>query len=227
MKIRAQRHSAAHCCITIDNPPTNFFDQEMADELQAILTKLEDDEDVKVVVFESANPEFFIAPADFNDTAGFDEKLPLPMRESLHNLLKKMHRAQFLTIGVLRGRARGAGSEFLMGLDLRFASREKAVLSQIDSGTEFSNVMSGFERLCSRVGRAQALEIILGSEDLDAETAERLNLINRTLPDERLDEFIANFVSEIGNFDREYITSAKRTMPDLMSQLPQLNRLNW
>jgi len=217
MKIYTKQHSAAYWCVTIDNPPINFFDQEMADEFQALLTKLEADEAVKVVVFESANPNSFIAPADLNDPAGFDEKLPLPRRDSLHYLLRRMNHSQFLTVGVLRGLARGVGSEFLLGLDVRFASLEKAVFSQIDPGTEFSGVKGGFERLCELVGRARALEIILGSEDLDADTAERLSLINRSIPDEKLDEFVDRFAANISNFDREYIASIKQITNEQMN----------
>jgi len=210
MKIHAKQNSAAYWSVTIDNPPVNFFDQELADEFQSLLTKLEEDEAVKVVVFESANPDFFISPADLNDPAGFDEKLPLPKRDLLHYLFKRMKHAQFLTVGVLRGHARGAGSEFLLGLDVRFASRERAVLSQIDLGTEFSDHQGGFERLCTLVGRARALEIILDSEDLDADTAERLSLINRSIPDANLDEFVERFASRIGSFNRENIAFIKR-----------------
>jgi enoyl-CoA hydratase/carnithine racemase len=217
MKIHTKQYSAAYWCVTIDNPPINFFDQEMADELQALLTKLEADETVKVVVFESANPDFFIAPADLDGTAGFEEELQTAVRDSLHSLFKRMAHSQFLTVGVLRGHARGTGSEFLLGLDVRFASREKAVLSQIDLGTEFSNVKGGFERLCSLVGRARALEIILGSEDLDADTAERLGLINRSIPEEKLDEFVERFASNISSFDREYIALAKQITSEQMN----------
>lgn len=214
MKIQTKQYSAAYWCVTIDNPPINFFDQEMADELHSLLTKLEEDEAVKVVVFKSANPDYFISPADLNDPAGFDEKLPLPRRDSLHSLFKRMNHAQFLTVGTLRGHARGAGSEFLLGLDVRFASREKGVLSQIDLGTEFVNDTNGFERLCNLVGRARALEIILGSEDLNADTAERLGLINRAIADENLDEFVERFALHISNFDRGYISLAKQITGD-------------
>lgn len=210
MKINARRYSAAYWRVTINNPPINFFDREMAEELQSLLTKLEEDEAVKVVIFESANPEFFISPAELNDSDGFDEKLPLPQRDLLHNLLKRLNHAKFLTVGVLRGHARGTGSEFLLGLDVRFASREIALFSQIDPGTEFADIKSGFERLCGLVGRARALEIILGSEDLDADTAERLSLINRSVADELLDEFVDRFASKISSFEREYIALTKQ-----------------
>jgi enoyl-CoA hydratase/carnithine racemase len=205
MKIRTKQISPVYWRVTIDNPPINIFDQEMADEFQALLTNLEADDAVKVVSFESANPDYFISPAELDSTAGFDEELQPAARASLHSLLKRIDRSQFLTIGVLRGHARGAGSEFLMGLDIRFASREKAILSQIDLGTEFSNVTGGFERLCKLVGRARALEIILDSEDLEADTAERLGLINRSIPDEKLDGFVEQFALHISNFDRQYI----------------------
>ena len=210
MKIHTKQYSAAYWCVTINNPPINLFGQEMADELQSLLTKLEEDKAVKVVVFESANPEFFLAPADLDGDAGFEEKLQPAVRDSLHSLFKRMNHSHFLTVGVLRGQARGTGSKFLLELDVRFASREKAVLSQIDFGEEFSKHEDGFERLCSLVGRVRALEIILGSEDLNADTAERLGLINRSIPDQNLDQFVEWFASKVSNFDRKYITSAKQ-----------------
>jgi enoyl-CoA hydratase/carnithine racemase len=210
MKIHIKQYSAAYWRVTIDNPPINLFDPEMADELQAVLTKLESDEAVKVVVFESENSDFFIAPADLDGRTGFEENLQPAVRDSLHNLFKRMNHSHFLTVGLLRGHARGAGSEFLLELDVRFASREKAVLSQIDLGTEFSGIKCGFERLCGQVGRARALEIILGSEDLDADTAQRLGLINRSIPDENLDEFIERFASHVSNLDRKFIALAKQ-----------------
>lgn len=217
MKIYTEQYSPAYWRVTIDNPPINIFDQEMSNELQALLNKLEADEAVKIVVFESANPNYFVAPDDSVNTVAFDEK-PEPIgTASLAYLLKRMEHSKFLTIGVLRGHAGGAGSEFLLGLDVRFASREKAVLSQIDPGMEFSNVTRGFERLCSMVGRARALEIILGSEDLDADEAERLGLINRSIPDENLDEFVERFALNIINFDREYIALAKHITNDQMN----------
>jgi len=213
MKLQTKQYSESYRRVIIDNPPMNRFDQEMSDEFQAILTKLEADDAVKVVVFESANPNFFIAPAEAEiDLNGG----PVGMTP-LSNLLKRMDHSQFLTVGMLRGHACGVGSEFLLGLDVRFASREKAILSQIDLGTEFSNIKGGFERLCSLVGRARALEIILGSEDLDAEMAERLGLINRSISDEKLDEFVERFALNISNFDRNYIGLIKQITSDQLN----------
>jgi enoyl-CoA hydratase/carnithine racemase len=210
MKIHTKQYSSAYWRVIIDNPPINIFDQEMAEDIHTVLNKLEADEAVKVVVFESANPDYFMATADWVGARWFDEKPEPAGTVSLPYLLKRMNRSQFLTIGILRGHARGAGSEFLLGLDIRFASREQAVLSQIDLGTEFSNVKGGFERLCDLVGRARALEIILGSEDLNADLAERLSLINRSIQDENLDEFVDRFASNISKFDREYIALIKQ-----------------
>lgn len=214
MKIYTEEYSASYRRVTIDNPPMNIFDSEMADEFQMLLTKLEADDAVKVVVFESINPDYFIAPAssvsEAEFAAEFEMKPGFAGEASFHYFLKRMEHSHFLTVGVLRGHAGGAGSEFLLGLDVRFASREKAVFSQIDPGTEFSNHPGGFESLCKLVGRARALEIILGSEDLDADTAERMGLINRSISDENLDAFIEQFASHISNFNRENIASAKR-----------------
>ncbi|MBS1793131.1 MAG: enoyl-CoA hydratase/isomerase family protein [Acidobacteria bacterium] len=218
MKIRAEQNSPAYWRVVIDNPPNNLFDQELAAELQSLLAGLETDEDVRIVVFESANPNYFIAPADLIGAGGYDEERALSGPATFRYFLKQMEQANFLTVGVLRGHAGGTGSEFFLGLDIRFASREKAVLSQIDPGSEFSAHQEGFDRLCALVGRTRALEIILEAEDLDADTAERLNLINRSVPDAGLDLFIERFASHVGGFTRENIAFVKRAAGERSGQ---------
>ena len=113
-----------------------------------------------------------------------------------------------VSIAVIRGRVRGGGSEFTLGCDIRFASREKAISGQPEVGTGL--IPGGaLQRLPILVGRARAIEIILSADDYDAETAERNGWINRAIPDAELDGFVANFVRRILSFDKQALRTAK------------------
>lgn len=212
MSVHIKKNSAAYWQVTLDNPPINLFDQEMSDELQALVAVLENDAEVKVVVFHSADPEYFMAHVDLVKTGEFDLEPKATGLASFPDFLRRLEQAPFVTIGVLRGRARGVGSEFLLGLDLRFASREKAILAQIEVGCGVIPGAGGLERLCKLVGRAKALEIILGADDFDADTAAAFGWVNRSIPDAELDEFVERLASRLSNFERKTIALAKKTI---------------
>lgn len=212
MSVHIKKISAAYWQITLDNPPINLFDQEMSDELQALVADLENDDEVKVVVFDSADPDYFMSHVDLIKTGEFDLEPKATGLASFPDFLRRLEQAPFVTIGVLRGRARGVGSEFLLGLDLRFASREKAILSQIEVGCGVIPGAGGLERLCKLVGRAKALEIILGADDFDADTAAAFGWVNRSIPDAELDEFVERLVARLSNFERKTIALAKQTI---------------
>jgi enoyl-CoA hydratase/carnithine racemase len=114
-----------------------------------------------------------------------------------------------LSIAVIRGRVRGGGSEFTLGCDIRFASREKAIFGQPEVGTGLIPGGGAMERLPLLVGRSRALEIVLGANDFDADTAERYGWINRAVADAELDAFVANFVARVLSFDRQALQTAK------------------
>ncbi len=122
--------------------------------------------------------------------------------------------APLVTVGLVRGRARGVGSEFLQALDIRFASRERAILSQIEVGTGIIPGGGGLDRLPRLIGRARAMEVILGAEDFDADTAERYGWVNRSIPDAELDEFVERFATRVASFDRAAIAAVK----DILNQ---------
>jgi enoyl-CoA hydratase/carnithine racemase len=212
MSVHIKKNSAAYWQVTLDNPPINLFDQEMSDELQALVADLENDDEVKVVVFDSADPDYFMSHVDLIKTGEFDLEPKATGLASFPDFLRRLEQAPFVTIGVLRGRARGVGSEFLLGLDLRFASREKAILSQIEVGCGVIPGAGGLERLCKLVGRAKALEIILGADDFDADTAAAFGWVNRSIPDAELDEFVERLVARLSNFERKTIALAKQTI---------------
>jgi enoyl-CoA hydratase/carnithine racemase len=212
MRIHIKKNTAAYWQVTLDNPPINLFDQEMSDELQTLVADLENDDEVKVVVFDSADPEYFMSHVDLIKTGEFDLEPKATGLASFPDFLRRLEQAPFVTIGVLRGRARGVGSEFLLGLDLRFAGREKAILSQIEVGCGVIPGAGGLERLCKLVGRAKALEIILGADDFDADTAAAFGWVNRSIPDAELDTFVGRLVARLSNFERKTIALAKQTI---------------
>ena len=117
-----------------------------------------------------------------------------------------------MTVGLIRGRARGVGSEFLLALDMRFASRERAILCQPEIGFGFVPGGGGLERLPLVTGRSRAMEIVVGGEDFDADTAERYGWVNRSVPDAELDSFVERLASRIAGFDRQAVITAKKIL---------------
>lgn len=199
--------------VVIDNPPLNLFDPDLVAELNAALTSWEAGDAVKVVVFESANQEFFIAHVDLIRADQFD-RTPQPATGLAlwPDIAVRLEAAPFLTVCSIRGRARGVGSEFALACDLRFASREQAVLCHPEVGFGFIPGGGGSERLALNTGRARALEIIVGAQDFDADTAAAYGWINRALPDEHLDSFVDALARRVAGFDRAAIAAAKQTL---------------
>jgi enoyl-CoA hydratase/carnithine racemase len=189
--------------VTLRHPPINTIDDQMYDELFDLVEALEAEPSLKVVTFESANPDFFLAHYGVAEsTSRFGKPRWIETATGLA-------RSNVLSIAVVRGRARGGGSEFALACDIRFASREKAIFGQPEVGCGLIPGGGALERLPLLLGRARAIEIVLGSDDLDAETAERYGWINRAIPDAELDSFVANFVSRILSFDSQALTTAK------------------
>lgn len=197
--------------VTIDNPPVNLLDPDVVVGLRDLVDRLEADEHVKVVVFDSADPDFFIAHVDLlrvgEEIATGPTGLP-----AWPDITTRLERAPFVTVGLVRGRARGVGSELLLALDVRFASLERAIFCQPEVGFGFVPGGGGLERLPLVTGRSRALEIIVGCEDFDAATAERYGWINRALPDDQLDGFVERFAQRVASFDRHAIALAKRLL---------------
>src|SRR5271167_275152 len=175
----------------------------MYDALYDLVGEIEADAALKVVTFESANPDFFIA---HYGTSGPRSRFGVPR---WIDAATRMANSGVLSIAVIRGRVRGGGSEFALGCDIRFASRERAIFGQPEVGTGLIPGGGALQRLPLLVGRARALEIILGGDDFDAETAERYGWINRAIPDAELDAFVANFVRRVVSFDKQALTAAK------------------
>jgi enoyl-CoA hydratase/carnithine racemase len=199
--------------VTIDNPPLNLFDPDLLTALQQLVGRLEADNDTKVVVFDSANPDYFIAHIDLIRADQFDQT-PQPSTGLVAwpDLAARLERAPFVTVSAIRGRTRGVGSEFALATDVRFASRERALFCHPELGFGFIPGGGGLERLSLNTGRARAIEIIIGACDFDADTAERYGWINRAIADAELDTFVDAWATRVAQFDRDAITAAKHTL---------------
>jgi enoyl-CoA hydratase/carnithine racemase len=189
--------------VTLDNPPINVIDDAMYDELHDLMDEIEAAAALKVVIFESANPDFFIA---HYSSAAPRSRFGVP---PWIDTAQRLAASNVLSIAVIRGRVRGGGSEFALGCDLRFASREKSVFGQPEVGTGLLPGGGAMQRLPLLVGRARALEIVLGADDYDADTAERYGWVNRAIPDADLDGFVEEFVRRVLSFDRRILGAAK------------------
>ncbi|MDH4555402.1 enoyl-CoA hydratase/isomerase family protein [Pseudomonas sp. BN417] len=196
--------------VSFDHPPINLVDRAMVIDLMRLVRDLEDDVQTRVVIFRSANPEFFLAHYDLASQLDQPPMTLLPGTASpLSELFTGFSRLQQVTIGELRGRARGAGSEFLLALDMRFAALETAVLGQPEVAVGLLPGAGGTVRLTQMLGRARALEACLGGEDFDASTAERYGWINRAMPESQLSGFCNDLARRIAGFPASGIDHIK------------------
>lgn len=198
----------AYWRVTLDNPPLNLFDPRMHAEFWLLLDRIEADTQLKVVVFDSANPDYFIAHLDLVDWSVPDVPGAAPMSEWVH-AVTRLSQSRVVSIASVRGRAHAHGNEFLLACDMRFASREKAIFGHIEVALGTVPGGGGAEWLSALTGRSRALEIILGSADFDADTADRYGWINRAVPDADLDAFVDGFARRIAGYDRDVLAIAK------------------
>jgi enoyl-CoA hydratase/carnithine racemase len=200
--------------VTIDHPPINLFDAALIGDMFRVGQELERDDAARVVVFQSANPEFFIAHADVE----LIQKLsttppPKPTKLGLfHALVERVRTMPKATIAKIEGIARGGGSEFVLSCDMRFGALGKCVLGQPEVALGIIPGGSGTQRLPRLVGRARALEIVLGCDDVPAELAERWGYLNRALPPAQLGPFVDALARRIASFPAEAIALAKRAV---------------
>jgi enoyl-CoA hydratase/carnithine racemase len=190
--------------ITFSNPPINMFLPSTIVELGALIADLEADPSVKVVVFQSANPEFFVAHLDVARAAERPGVL-----DQWRDVVLRLSSAPFVSIAKIRGRTRGIGNEFVLACDMRFASRQNTLLGQPEIGVGLVPGGGGLEWLPRLVGRSRALEIVLSADDFDTDVAERYGWINRALDDNILDSFVETLVRRLTSFDREALATAK------------------
>jgi enoyl-CoA hydratase/carnithine racemase len=205
------RRSRGHCRVTFKHPPINTITATTVAELAELVGLIEQDGDLNVVVFDSANPDFFLAHYDLEHDPSKTAELPagptgLP---AWVDLLVRLSRAPVVSIASIRGRTRGAGSEFVLACDLRFASRENVLLGQFEVGTGLVPGGGPMARLSRVVGRGRALEILLVGEDFDGPRAEQYGYVNRVIADDQLDGEVDAIASRLARFDREALARTK------------------
>jgi len=206
------QHSPQYWRVTFDNPPINLVDPAMIVALHELLTTIEQDNRVAVVVFDSADPEFFLAHYDLVADPSPLDALPASPTPFHHwaELLIRLAKSRAVTITAMRGRARGTGSELALATDIRFASRERAVLGQFEVGIAAVPGGGPSTRLPGIVGRGRAFEILLGGEDFTADLAERYGYVNRAVPDTQFAEFVDAFAQRVSRFDPLALADIKR-----------------
>src|SRR6202040_414611 len=222
--LRVVEETPAYWRVVFDYPPFNVLDGTLFQALQDLLGQIEANSALRAVVFESANPDFFLSHFDLTGklgnvmTAVGPTGLPI-----LFDTFVRISKSPVAMVAKIRGCVRGACSEFVLACDMRFASRENTKLGQPEVGVGVHPGGGGAERLPHLVGRGRALEIILGANDFDGDTAERYGYINRALPDSELDAFVDGLAHRIASFDRRAIAAAKGLVNQV--SLPSADRL--
>ncbi len=210
-QIRLERLSPSYWRVTFDHPPLNIFGPETIPQLEEIIKLLELDPGVKVVVFDSAVEGFFLTHYDF--LAKPEDSTALPPGatglQPLPDMLARLSRAPVVSIASIRGRATGVGSELALACDMRFASREKAILSQWEVGAGLVPGGGPMARLPRLIGRGRALEVLLSADDVGGDLAELYGYVNRSLPDSDLDSFVDALAMRIASFDKQAIGETK------------------
>jgi enoyl-CoA hydratase/carnithine racemase len=211
-QIRLTRSSSAYWRITFDNPPLNVMGPQFVREVRDIITAVEADQEVRVLVFESAVEGFFLNHSDFN--AEMKDLTSMPQGptglEAWPDILVRITRAPVVSIALIRGRATGNGSELALACDMSFASREKALLSQWEVGVGLVAGGGPMARLPRQMGRQRALEVLLSSDDIGGDLAAAYGYVNRSLPDSELDSFVDALATRIASFDKWAIANTKR-----------------
>ena len=211
-QLHVTRKSPSYWRVTFDNPPLNLMGPEFVLQFQKIMTEIETDEKLKVVVFESAVDGFFLNHSDF--LAKLEDLTSIPQGptglEAWPDILVRLTRAPVVSIAEIRGRATGNGSELALSCDMSFASREKAILSQWEVGVGMVAGGGPMARMPRLMGRGRALEVLLSSEDIRGDLAELYGYVNRSFPDSELDAFVDALATRIGSFEKWAISNTKR-----------------
>jgi enoyl-CoA hydratase/carnithine racemase len=198
---------------TINNPPLNLVNEPFVRDLVALLDETDKDESCRVIVFRSADPDFFIPHVDMTQIAAYTAAAASsggPDDVSLGALYRRLSEARPVTIAMVEGRARGAGGEFLYACDMRFASLERGIIGQPEIGVGVYPGAGAVQHLVRLCGRGNAMEVLLGSDDWNAREAERIGMVNRALPDSELLPFVTALAERIAKFPEAAVRLAKR-----------------
>ena len=207
---------------TIDHPPINLLDGDLLRDIAVFGDRVEHDDDVRVVVFDSADREFFVAHADVSMIRALpaEEDATVAALDGFHAVIDRYRTMPKATIACIEGIARGGGSEFVLALDMRFGALGRAILSQPEVALGIIPGGGGTQRLPPLVGRGRALEVILGAEDFPADVAERYGYLNRALPDGELRPFVDALARRIASFPPDAIRLAKAAVSLADGDLP-------
>jgi enoyl-CoA hydratase/carnithine racemase len=222
---KVDRRTPGHCRVTFDHPPTNTLTATTVAELSELVDLIDEDRDLNVVVFDSANPDFYLNDCEVENDPGRTAALGVGQiaMDAWRDVLVRLSRAPVVSIASIRGRARGVGSEFVLACDLRFASRENSLLGRFDVGTGVVAAGGPIARLPRLVGRGRALEILLVADDLDGPCAERYGYVNRAIADDELDREVDAIASRVGEIDHDAIARTKAHVDRVDRRRPSSN----
>ncbi len=195
--------------VTIDHPPINLMNPTMRAEFNKLVPWLAEATDFKVVVFQSANPDFFIAHGDISVIGPQKSELGIGQGQAMRELLRTMPK---ITIAKIEGRARGGGAETALAMDMRFAARGRAILSQPEVMLGLVPPGTATARLPRLMGRSRALEILLGCGDFDADLAELYGFVNRACDPEEIGPFVESLAKRIASFPTETLMLTKQAV---------------
>src|SRR3954447_21533611 len=182
-------------------PPMNLLGPELVRDLVSLIQQAEADASCRVLVFSSADPDYFISHVDVTRIAEYRaEAANLTGEASIALLFRYLSASRLVTIAQIEGRVRAGGNEFVLACDMRFAARESAIFSQFEPAFGQLPGGGGVQHLARLLGRARALEVMLSAEDYDAELAERYGWINRALPADELHDFVGSLARRIATF---------------------------
>ena len=202
--------------VTINNPPVNVMTQSLYMDLVGFTSEVEKDQSVKVVVFQSADPDFFIAHFDVEAILEFESDAPATKSlesSDFHLMCERVRTMPKATIVKMAGRAGGGGNEFASSCDMRFGLKGKTVINQMEVALGILPGGTGTQRLPRLVGRGRAMEICLGSDDIDAETASNWGYLNRVFASAKeLDDFVDNLAKRIACWPAEAIALCKASI---------------
>ena len=222
--MQVTEETPAYWRVVFDYPPFNVVDATMFQGLQDLLARMDVSPSLRVIVFESASHEFYLSHFDLTGKTGNITtavgRSGLPI---LADTFVRLTRSPVASIAKIRGCVRGVSSEFVLACDMRFASRENTRLGQPEVGVGLHPGGGGTERLPHVVGRSRALEIILGANDFDGDTAERYGYVNRALPEAELDGFVDALARRIASFDQRAVAAAKNLVNQV--SLPSTDQL--
>ncbi|MEL6579734.1 MAG: enoyl-CoA hydratase/isomerase family protein [Cyanobacteria bacterium J06621_12] len=201
--------------VTFDYPPTNIQGQAMLDDLNNLAEQLESDRSIKVVVFQSAHPEIFVAHYDTNLLK--DMSMVAVSRDEvetsyLQDVLERISKLPQATIAKIEGFARGGGHEFALACDMRFAARGKAKFMQMEVGMGILPCGGGASRMARQVGLGKALEIILGARDFGADEAEAYGTVNKALDANKIGTYVDELAARIARFPADSINACKQSV---------------